>query len=183
MQLFFWYFSRIYVQIHEFFPLFSRIASLAGWQLCKILPSKYQLNKSLIKVRGHELETVGQFKYLGSIITEEGSKAEIISRAAQTIAAMVKLRPIWRDKNICLRTKIRQLREFVISFNVLFTCGLDPFVCLIRIFNVTLTMFQSDRYDVCSEAVFVMSSTGMMHDVPPTHIILAPGRKIITLTS
>ena len=43
-----------------------------------------------IKVRGQELETMGQFKYIGSIITEEGSIAEILSRAAQTTAVMSK---------------------------------------------------------------------------------------------
>ena len=69
------------------------------------------------KVRGQELETVGQFKYLGSIITEEGSRVDILSRAAQTMAAMSKLRRIWRDKNICLKIKIRLLR---------FMSGLDP---------------------------------------------------------
>ena len=30
----------------------------------------------------------------------------------------------------------------------------DEFVCLIRIFYVALTIFQSYHYDVCSEAVY-----------------------------
>lgn len=68
-----------------------------------------------ITVNGQELETVSQFKYLGSIITEEGSKTEVISRAAQTSAAMAKLRPIWRDKNIRLRTKLKLMRALVMS--------------------------------------------------------------------
>ena len=37
-----------------------------------------------IKVKGHELETVTSFKYLGSVLTDEGSKPEILSRIAQT---------------------------------------------------------------------------------------------------
>ena len=37
-----------------------------------------------VKVNGQKLETVTSFKYLGSIITDEGSKPEILSRIAQT---------------------------------------------------------------------------------------------------
>ena len=32
-----------------------------------------------IKVNGHKLETATSFKYLGSVITDEGSKPEILS--------------------------------------------------------------------------------------------------------
>ena len=35
-----------------------------------------------IKVNGQKLETVTNFKYLGSVITDEGSKPEILSRIA-----------------------------------------------------------------------------------------------------
>ena len=37
-----------------------------------------------IKVNGQKLETVTSFKYLGSIINDEDSKPEILSRIAQT---------------------------------------------------------------------------------------------------
>ena len=40
-----------------------------------------------IKVNGQKLESVTSFKYLGSVITDEGSKPEILSRIAQTTAA------------------------------------------------------------------------------------------------
>ena len=40
-----------------------------------------------IKVNGQKLETVTSVKYLGSVITNEGSKPEILSRIAQTTAA------------------------------------------------------------------------------------------------
>ena len=39
-----------------------------------------------IKVNGQKLETVTSFKYLGSVITDEGSKPEILLRIAQTTA-------------------------------------------------------------------------------------------------
>ena len=37
-----------------------------------------------IKVNGHKLETVTSFKYLGSVITNEGSMPEILSRIVET---------------------------------------------------------------------------------------------------
>ena len=38
-----------------------------------------------IKVNGQKLETVTSFKYLGSVITGEGSEPEILSRIAQAV--------------------------------------------------------------------------------------------------
>ena len=40
-----------------------------------------------IKVNRQKLETVTSFKYLGSVVTDEDSKPEILSRIAQTTAA------------------------------------------------------------------------------------------------
>ena len=47
--------------------------------------------KTEIKVNGQKLETVTSFKYLGSVINDEGSKPEILSRIAQTTAALTRL--------------------------------------------------------------------------------------------
>ena len=47
-----------------------------------------------IKINGQKLEKVTSFKYLGSVITDEGSKPEILSRTAQTTAAMTRLKPV-----------------------------------------------------------------------------------------
>ena len=55
-----------------------------------------------IKVNGQKLETVTSFKYLGSVITDEGSKLEILSRIAQTTAAWTRLKPVWNDGSISL---------------------------------------------------------------------------------
>ena len=41
-----------------------------------------------IKVNGQKLETVTSFKYLGSVVIDEGSKPEILSRIAQTTTAV-----------------------------------------------------------------------------------------------
>ena len=53
-----------------------------------------------IKIKGQRLEEVENFKYLGAIISNEGSKPEFLSRIAQTTAALSRLKIIWRDKNI-----------------------------------------------------------------------------------
>ena len=58
-----------------------------------------------IKVNGQKLETVTGFKYLGSVITDEGSKPEILSRIAQTTAALTKLQPVQNYRGIFLSSK------------------------------------------------------------------------------
>ena len=55
-----------------------------------------------IKVKGQKLDTVTSFKYLGAVISDDGSKPEIVSRIAQATAALTKMKPIWRDNNISL---------------------------------------------------------------------------------
>ena len=45
-------------------------------------------------MNGQKLETVTSFKYLGSVITEEGSKPDVPSRIAQTMAALTRLKPV-----------------------------------------------------------------------------------------
>ena len=74
-----------------------------------------------IKVNGQKLETVTSFKYLGSVITDEGSKPEILSRIAQATAALTRLKPIWIDKSISLSSKIRLMRSLVTSI-FLYAC-------------------------------------------------------------
>ena len=56
--------------------------------------------KTEIKVNGQKLETVTSFKYLGSVIDDEGSKADILSRIAQTTAALTRLKLVWNDRSI-----------------------------------------------------------------------------------
>ena len=71
-----------------------------------------------IKVNGQKLETVTSFDYLSSVITDEGSKPEILSRMAQATAA---LKPVWIDKSISLSSKIRLMRSLVTS-TFLYAC-------------------------------------------------------------
>ena len=74
-----------------------------------------------IKVNGQKLEIVTNFKYLGSVITNEGSKPEILSRIAQTTAALTRLKTVWYDRRISLSSKIRLMRSLVTSI-FLYAC-------------------------------------------------------------
>ena len=66
-----------------------------------------------VKVNGQKLETVTSFKYLGSVTTDEGSKSVILSRIAQTTAALTRLKPVWNDRSISLNSKIPLMRSLV----------------------------------------------------------------------
>ena len=68
-----------------------------------------------IKIKGQGLEEVKSFKYLGSVISNAGSKPEILSGIVQTIAALSILKPIWRDKNISLASKAKPTWTFILS--------------------------------------------------------------------
>ena len=74
-----------------------------------------------IRVGGKKLEAVSRFKYLGAIVTDEGSRPEILSRIAQTTTALTKLKTIWNDRNLALSSKIRLMRTLVISI-FLYAC-------------------------------------------------------------
>ena len=74
-----------------------------------------------IKVKGQKLGTVTSFKYLGAVVSDDGSKPEILSRIAQATAALTKLKPIWRDNNISLGSKVKLMRSLVISI-FLYAC-------------------------------------------------------------
>ena len=76
-----------------------------------------------MKVNGQKLGTVTSVKYLGSVITiDEGSKCEILSRIAQTTAALTrKLKPVGNNRSISLSSKIRLMSSFVTSI-FLYAC-------------------------------------------------------------
>ena len=76
---------------------------------------------SEIKINNQKLEAVNHFKYLGAIVSEEGSGPEILSRIAQTTAAMTKLNPLWKNKNISVSSKIRLMRSLAMAI-FLYAC-------------------------------------------------------------
>ena len=61
------------------------------------------------------------FKNLGAIVSDEGSKSEVLSRIAQAIAALTKLKPIWRDDNISLGSNVKRMRSLDI-YIALYAC-------------------------------------------------------------
>ena len=78
-----------------------------------------------ININGQKLETVTSFKYLGSEITDEGSKPEILSTVAQTTAALTRLKPVWNDRSISLSSKIQMVHSLVIS---IFLCACESWI-------------------------------------------------------
>ena len=73
-----------------------------------------------IKIKGQRLEEV-ENEYLGAIISNEESKSEILSGIAQTIAALSRLKIIWRDKNISLASKVKLMWTPILS-TFLYAC-------------------------------------------------------------
>ena len=67
-----------------------------------------------IKINGQKLETVTSFKYLNSVVT-------VLSRIAQTTAALTRLKPVWNDRSISLSSKI-QLMCSLVTFIFLYAC-------------------------------------------------------------
>ena len=55
------------------------------------------------------------FKYLEAIVSDEGSKPEVLSRIAQATVTLTKLKPIRRDSNISLGSKVKLMPSLVIS--------------------------------------------------------------------
>ena len=72
----------------------------------KIMTNNINGMTTALHIAGNTLDELQSFKYLGAIISEEGSKPEVLARIAQATAALSSLKKIWRDRNITLRSKI-----------------------------------------------------------------------------
>ena len=75
--------------------------------------------------------TVASFKHLSPVITDEGSKPEILSRIIQTTAALTRLKPVWNDRIISLGSKIRLMRSLVTSI-FLYACELRTLIAELK---------------------------------------------------
>ena len=64
--------------------------------------SGIKLINAEIKINRQKLETVTSFKYLGSVINDEGSKPAILSRIARKTVALTRFKPVWNDRSIFL---------------------------------------------------------------------------------
>ena len=76
-----------------------------------------------INVKGQKLGTVTSSKYLSAVVSDDGFKPEVLSRISQATAAVTKLKPIWRDNNISVGSKVNMMRSLVISI-FLYACEL-----------------------------------------------------------
>ena len=74
-----------------------------------------------IAIDNKKLKTVRSFKYLGAMVSDEGSKPEVLSRIAQTTATMTKLKVIWNNRNITISSKNRLMCSLTMSI-FLYAC-------------------------------------------------------------
>ena len=75
-----------------------------------------------IKVKVQKLGIITSFKYFGGSVSDDGSKAEILSRIAQATAALTNLKPICRDNKISFGSKVKLMRTLVIP---IFLCACE----------------------------------------------------------
>ena len=87
----------------------------------KLMTNHHDGFQEELEVSGQKLGVVSSFKYLGATISDVGSKPEVLSRIAQTMGAMAKLKPIWNDGNISLKSKIKLMNTLVMSI-FLYAC-------------------------------------------------------------
>ena len=64
----------------------------------KMMANAYGGTRPEIMVHCHTLQIAKEFKYLGSIVSDKGSKPEVLARTAQAFSAICRLKPIWSDK-------------------------------------------------------------------------------------
>ena len=57
-------------------------------------------------MKGQKLGTVKSFKYLGAVVSDDGSKPEILSRVARAVAAFSGLEPVWGDRRVPLASRV-----------------------------------------------------------------------------
>ena len=76
--------------------------------------SAVQMNGSIgewFRTKWQKLGTATSFKYLGTVVSDDGFTPEILSRIEKATAAFTKLKPIWRDNNVFLGSKVKLMRS------------------------------------------------------------------------
>ena len=106
------------LSVNKACPRFKMEVSAEEIQLMTNSPNAIQRE---IKAKGLKLGTISFIKYLGAIVSDDGSKPEILSRIMQATAALTKLKPIWRDNNISLGSQVKLMHSNVISI-FLYAC-------------------------------------------------------------
>ena len=88
---------------------------------CKLITISANGIQREIKVKGQKLDTVTSFKYLGAVVSDNGSNPEILSRLAQATTDPTKLKLIWRHNHISLGSKVKLVHSVAISI-FLYAC-------------------------------------------------------------
>ena len=109
------------VLVDRLYSTTTRYKMEVGPDKTKVMTNNPNGPQTEIKIKGQRLEEVKNFKYLGAIISNEGSKPEILSRTTQSTAALSRLKIIWRDKNILLASKVKLMRTLILS-TFLYAC-------------------------------------------------------------
>ena len=65
--------------------------------------------------QGEMAETVTSFRYLRAVVSDDGSKPESLFRIVQATACLTKLKPVWRDNNTSLGSKVKLMYSLIIS--------------------------------------------------------------------
>ena len=76
-----------------------RLLQPLAWKLISAEKTKLMTNNANvisidIKINSEKLDEVGSFKYLGAVFTDQESQSEVLSRVAQTTAALARLKTI-----------------------------------------------------------------------------------------
>ena len=108
------------VELAELIKRLDDSCSLYGMEISaektKVMTNIHVKNlQTEFKVKDSVLQTVNQFVYLGATVTDNGSKSEILSRMAKAQSSLSRLKPVWKDNHISVKSKIRLLRSLVIS--------------------------------------------------------------------
>ena len=92
-----------------------------GAEKNKLMTSSANGIQREIKVKRQKLGTITSFKYLGAVVSDDSSKPEVLTMIAQATSALTKLKPILRDNNISLGSKVKLVRSLVMSI-FLYAC-------------------------------------------------------------
>ena len=96
----------------------------------KLMTNSANIIRGEIMVKGQKLGTVTSFKYFEAVVSDDGSKPELLSRIAQATVAFTKLKPIWRDNNIFLGSEVKLMCSLVIS---VFLCACESWTFTARL--------------------------------------------------
>ena len=81
-----------------------------------VINAKSAITTTMVINGGNSVETVGQFTYLGSVVTEKGdAETDINCRIGKASAVFQRLHKIWKSTNINMATKIKLYMALVVA--------------------------------------------------------------------